>query len=240
MRLFRSAAALSLALLFSGTTAVFAKDIDVRVATFSSYQSEFRGFEAKIITPIVTGLAIDEVQNELNETFIQRARKLAADYEKDVSEMLREDPEFDGHLGVVLDYKVRTDNDKVLAIDIYEMNIAGSSSTVHAFYNFDKKSGKLIELGDLFNEKADYTKVINDYILGEMRRINKKKRGVFWIAPKDEQGFRSIKAKQNFFINDKGNIVICFDKYEVAPGAAGSPEFEIPRRVAGPYLAKNK
>ncbi|MCD8162316.1 MAG: hypothetical protein LUE09_02440 [Synergistaceae bacterium] len=165
MRLFRSAAALSLALLFSGTTAVFAKDIDVRVATFSSYQSEFRGFEAKIITPIVTGLAIDEVQNELNETFIQRARKLAADYEKDVSEMLREDPEFDCHLGVVLDYKVRTDNDKVLAIDIYEMNIAGSYSTVHAFYNFDKKSGKLIELGDLFNEKADYTKVINDYIL---------------------------------------------------------------------------
>ncbi|MCD8162317.1 MAG: RsiV family protein [Synergistaceae bacterium] len=73
-----------------------------------------------------------------------------------------------------------------------------------------------------------------------MRRINKKKRGVFWIAPKDEQGFRSIKAKQNFFINDKGNIVICFDKYEVAPGDAGSPEFEIPRRVAGPYLAKNK
>lgn len=239
MRLFRSAAAaLSLALLFSGTTAAFAKDIDVRIATLSTYQSEFRGFEAKIVTPIVTGLAVDEVQNELNGAFMQRARQLAANYEKDVSEMMKDDPAFDGHMGVVLDYKVRTDNDKVLAVDIYEMNIAGSSSTVHAFYNFDKKSGKLIELGDLFNEKADYTKVINDYILGEMRRINKKEKGIFWIAPKDEQGFRSIKAKQNFFINDKGNIVICFDKYEVAPGAAGSPEFEIPRRVAAPYLAK--
>ena len=68
MRLFRSAAAaLSLALLFSGTTAAFAKDIDVRIATLSTYQSEFRGFEAKIVTPIVTGLAVDEVQNELND-----------------------------------------------------------------------------------------------------------------------------------------------------------------------------
>lgn len=185
MRLFRSAAAaLSLALLFSGTTAAFAKDIDVRIATLSTYQSEFRGFEAKIVTPIVTGLAVDEVQNELNDAFMQRARHLAADYEKDVSEMMKDDPAFDGHMGVVLDYKVRTDNDKVLAVDIYEMNIAGSSSTVHAFYNFDKKSGKLIELGDLFNEKADYTKVINDYILGEMRRINKKRRVSSGSRPK--------------------------------------------------------
>lgn len=238
MRHFRgAAAALSLALLLGGAAA-WAENIDVRVETFSTYQSEFRGFEAKIVTPVVTGLAIDRVQNELNDSFRQRAGKLAADYEREVGETLRDDPEFSGHLGVVLDYRVRTDNDKVLAIDVYEMNIAGSSSTKHSFYNFDKKSGKLIELGGLFNGKADYAKVISDYISKEMRRQNKLEKGTFWLAPQDEQGFRVIKPGQNFFINDKGNIVICFDKYEVAPGAAGSPEFEIPRRVAGPYLAK--
>ncbi len=238
MRHFRNAAAaLSLALLLGGAAA-WAENIDVRVETFSTYQSNFRGFEAKIVTPVVTGLALDGVQNELNDSFRQRAGRLAADYEREVGEMLRDDPEFSGHLGVVLDYRVRTDNDEVLAIDLYEMNIAGSSSTKHSLYNFDKKSGKLIELGGLFNEKADYVKVISDHISKEMRRQNKLGKGTFWLAPQEEEGFCAIKPGQNFFINDRGNIVICFDKYEVAPGAAGSPEFEIPRKVVGPYLAK--
>ncbi|MDY3927926.1 MAG: RsiV family protein [Clostridia bacterium] len=40
-----------------------------------------------------------------------------------------------------------------------------------------------------------------------------------------------MKEDQNFYINDSGNIVICFDKYEVAAGAQGCPEFEIPKSV---------
>ncbi|MDO5115559.1 MAG: RsiV family protein [Synergistaceae bacterium] len=237
MKFFRGAAALSLALMLAGTAC--AGEIDVKVSTFSVYESKFGNYEAKIVTPIFTGLAIDDYQRELNDSLMARGRKTAAQYEAEVGEMMNDKMADGGHLGVTLSYDVRVDNEKLLTVDLYELTIVGSSSTTHTFYNFDKKTGLPVELSSFFNGKADYVKIISDYIRGEMRRLNKKGEGPFWIAPQDSGGFSSIKPNQNFFVNDKGNIVICFDKYEVAPGAAGSPEFEIPRRAVAPWLKKN-
>lgn len=39
--------------------------------------------------------------------------------------------------------------------------------------------------------------------------------------------FGSIRSDIDFYINEAGNPVIVFDKYEVAPGFMGRPEFEI-------------
>lgn len=43
--------------------------------------------------------------------------------------------------------------------------------------------------------------------------------------------FHWIREDANFFFADNGNLVIRFDEYEVAPGAYGCPQFEIPREV---------
>ena len=38
-------------------------------------------------------------------------------------------------------------------------------------------------------------------------------------------------ADTPFYINEKGNPVVVFEKYEIAPGALGRPEFEIERQT---------
>ena len=68
-------------------------------------------------------------------------------------------------------------------------------------------------------------------IINEMRKQNEEGTGYFWVDEDDIDPFKKIKEAQNFFINDNGNIVICFDKYDVAAGAQGCPEFEIPNEV---------
>lgn len=85
-------------------------------------------------------------------------------------------------------------------------------------------------LPGLFKDDADYVSVISEYITSEMKRLNAEENGMFFIdgEENDFDGFKEIKPDQNFYINENGNIVICFDKYEVAAGAQGSPEFEIP------------
>ena len=40
-------------------------------------------------------------------------------------------------------------------------------------------------------------------------------------------GFTTITPETNFYINEAGNPIIVFQKYEIAAGAAGMPEFEI-------------
>ena len=204
----------------------------VRVVTFGRYEVKNNGYEANVVTPKIEGLLNKELEDKLNSEFKENSDAVIAAFEKDIKELEKEYGS-DFHMGVEANYVVRTDNDEVLAIDTYIVNLAGSSSTKHSFYTIDKKKGTLIELKDLFKKDADYITPISDYITEEMRKQNSEGTAYFWIGNEDEivEGFERIKEDQSFFINNSGNIVICFDKYEVAPGAYGCPEFEIPREV---------
>lgn len=204
----------------------------VRVVTFGRYEVKNDSYEANVVTPKIEGLLNKELEDKLNSEFKENSDAVIAAFEKDIKELEKEYGS-DFHMGVEANYVVRTDNDEVLAIDTYIVNLAGSSSTKHSFYTIDKKKGTLIELKDLFKKDADYITPISDYITEEMRKQNSEGTAYFWIGNEDEivEGFERIKEDQSFFINNSGNIVICFDKYEVAPGAYGCPEFEIPREV---------
>lgn len=202
----------------------------VRVVTFGRFEVQEDGYEAKVVTPKVEGLLNKELEEKLNKEFQENANAIICAFEKDVKE-LKEVYGDDFHLGIEADYIVRTDNEDILAIDSYIVNTVASSSTKHSFYNIDKKTGTLIELESLFKKEADYVTPISEYIISEMRKQNEEGTGYFWTDEKDIDNFEKIKENQNFFINDNGNIVICFDKYEVAPGAQGCPEFEIPNEV---------
>lgn len=202
----------------------------VRVVTFGRFEVQKDGYEAKVVTPKIEGLLNQELEDKLNREFQEHADAVICAFEKDVKALQKEYGD-SFHLGVEANYTVRTDNEDVLAIDSYIVNTAASSSTRHIFYNIDKKTGTLIELASLFQEDADYITPISAYLIGEMRSQNQKGTGYFWADEEDIENFETIKEDQNFFINDNGNIVICFDKYEVAAGAQGCPEFEIPNEV---------
>lgn len=202
----------------------------VRVVTFGRFEVQEDGYEAKIVTPKIEGLLNKELEEKLNKEFQENANAVICAFEKDVKE-LKEVYGDDFHLGVEANYTVRTDNEDILAIDSYIVNTVASSSTKHSFYNIDKKTGILIELESLFKKDADYVTPISEHIISEMRKQNEEGTGYFWVDEDDIAPFEKIKEAQNFFINDNGNIVICFDKYEVAAGAQGCPEFEIPNEV---------
>ena len=68
-------------------------------------------------------------------------------------------------------------------------------------------------------------------------RMEKDKDVVYWIDGENEEwSFSMIEDNQNFYFSNKGNIVIVFDKYEVGPGATGTPEFEINKQIYEKYL----
>ena len=80
-------------------------------------------------------------------------------------------------------------------------------------------------------EGSDYINVISENIINQMReRTKKDPTDVYWIDGEIDT-FTKIKKDQGFYINDKNELVICFDKYEVAPGSSGLVEFVIPNEV---------
>lgn len=46
----------------------------------------------------------------------------------------------------------------------------------------------------------------------------------FW-----KEEWKGIEEDTKFYVNHAGNPVIVFERYEIAPGAAGQQEFEIAR-----------
>lgn len=205
----------------------------VRVITFGRYENSDNGYEAKVLVPKIEGLLDKELEDRLNNEFRENADSVIAAYERDVKALKKEFGDETIHMSIESNYEIKTDNDDILALDVYIFYASGSSSTKHSFYTIDKRTGELLTLEGLFRKDSDYVSVLSEYIKGEMKRLNEEEEGMFWIDGEEDifDGFSKISPEQNFYINDEGNIVICFDKYEVAAGAQGSPEFEIPSDV---------
>jgi len=71
----------------------------------------------------------------------------------------------------------------------------------------------------------DYIDLVNEQIQQQIKERQENGNGDFFAPEKG--GFETISAEQNFYINAAGNVVIVFEKYEIAPGSMGNVEFEI-------------
>lgn len=235
----KKAAALSAAALICFAGAAAAEEAAFSLHTLGVYRSDLHDFSAEIATFYISGPASGRVIGALNAELAALARRAVKEYEQEVSSAFKDSSRPHGHLAVTLGSAVKTDNDKIFAFDIFRTEAAGSSSENHRFYCFDKKSGSLIELKDLFSPGYDYVGEISGIVKKQMRAANKSEDAHYQIAP-EPGGFDAIRPDHNFYINGSGNIVICFDKYEVAPGAFGSPEFEIPYDAGNRSLSKQQ
>ena len=203
----------------------------VRVVTFGRFEVQEENYDAKVNIPKIEGLLNKDLENKLNKELADNANTIITAFENDIRQMeeLYGDKNF--HLSVNADYIVKTNNEDILAVDFYFTTIEASSVTSHRFYNIDKKAGTLITLDSLFKKNADYITPISNYILDEMKNENENNGGFYFLDGDEDERFTKIRKDQNFYINNDGNLVICFDEYEIAAGAQGSPEFLIPDDV---------
>lgn len=208
----------------------------IKVITLDRYQVEEENYSADIKTPKLEsdedtpGIdAVNEAVQKDRDALIAEYKEIFEAYAND--ESLAEDDGLTNHYSVDADYEVVTDNDDYFVLHFSVAKVAASAQQIDRYYNIDRKTGEMVELKDLFQEGSDYVKVISDIIKEQMKQQMAEDENVYyWLEDEiDEWNFKQIKEDQNFYINDKGNLVISFDEYEVAPGYMGAVSFEIPR-----------
>ena len=104
-------------------------------------------------------------------------------------------------------------------------------------FTINKKTGERVELEDLFYAGADYITPISEEIISQMRaRMKENPEVEYWIDSEDdpESDFSRIREDQDFYIDDEGRLVICFNELEAAPMSMGTVEFIIPDKVLAP------
>lgn len=213
----------------------------VKVLIFKEYTINEDKYKTNIKVPSIEGLENKALEDMLNQKYISENKKLYEDFIADMEELKEKD---NGHLGIDSGYVVKTDNENILSIGRYVVNTVGSSSTTFKYDTIDKKNSVLITLPSLFKDNK-YIEIISENIKEQMREQMKlDSNKIYWIA--DENGksnmdiFKNIKEDQSFYINDKYQLVISFDKYEVAPGYMGIVEFTIPTDILSNVLVSNE
>lgn len=211
----------------------------VRVLSIRDFTINENNFIAEFDTPRIQGLEDGEIQDLLNNKYIEENKALYEEFVKDMNS-LKEGGHEDAHLGVFTGFEVVTDNENILSIGRYVVNVAGSSSTIFKYDTIDKNNKILITLPSLFKNDS-YIQIISEEIKNQMKaRMEDDEDLYYWLEDEIEDfNFKEISKNQNFYINEDYKLVISFDKYEVAPGYMGVQEFIIPTEILNPILVSN-
>lgn len=164
------------------------------------------------------GDAAEHINNDVNELADQLMEQFYNDLELVGDE---------GHSSIFVDYDVVFNTQGWFTLKLNVNIEAGSGNRYFVYYNVNRNTGEIVKLADLFNT-SDFNEILIDIIIEEMHsKMEEDSNVIYWT--KDTgfgQEFASIDDR-NFYFNEDGNLVIPFDKYEVAPGAMGCPEFVI-------------
>ena len=199
-------------------------------SAFASTRTGQNGIELKLSSPHISGLGDSEAEERINTLFDEYADKIIAQYEADVAAVAGKE---EGHISISSSYSVPVDSDRQLTVAIDTTIIMASSQQCTTYYNIDKQTGELVPLSGLFKGGADYVTVISDEIKRQMRaQMDADDDVYYWLdSDVEDWNFTSIAQDQQYYVNENGELVISFDKYDIAPGYMGSVSFTIPKDV---------
>lgn len=135
----------------------------------------------------------------------------------------------EGYHDLYIDSEVLTDDERWFSLELVLYQGAGSGYERHCHYTIDKLTGKRSVLADFFEE--NYVEMISEEIKKQMREQMTADEGViYWLDDElmGDENFDQIAEDQDFYVNKDGQVVVCFNEYDVAPGYMGCVEFVLP------------
>ena len=157
------------------------------------------------------------------------------DMEATVEELIRQFEDTlseEGYHGLHVSQEVVTDNERYYTVKLSVLETEASGYE-------NNQTGNVVTLEDLFVEGSDYISAISENIKTQMQEQMAADEGVIYFLDNDDMpefNFQGITEQTNFYFNEKDELVIAFDEYEVAPGSMGAPEFVIPQEVTAAIL----
>lgn len=213
-----------------------------KVLTIRSYEETKENITTTVDIPEIqleaateeTTLAITDVNAKIKELVSNYTDEKYAEIEEGKTTFLESGGTLEEwnarDIEVNVDYEVKHQSETTLSLLIDGWISWFNFEEFRKFYNIDLVTGKELTLIDLLGENA------YEYAEAEvMKQINKMIEEdpnlLFWgINEPEDMGNEFIGVDKNtpFYINSEGNVVISYNKYDIAPGSMGILEFEIP------------
>lgn len=219
-----------------------------KVLTIRSYETTEDITTTKVQVPEVeVENATEEVTNTITDInaeisalvdeFTAQKQKEAEEYKEAFLETGGTEEEWEERsIDINVNYEVKHQSDTTLSLLVDAWMSSVNFQEERHFYNIDLVTGKTLTLTDLLGENAyeDASALVKAQM--EERVAEDPEELTYWGINSSTEGFEDIEgfdypgvtAETPFYINEDGNVVISFNKYDVAPGYMGIQEFEIP------------
>lgn len=204
-----------------------------RLLTFRSYEKDEGDWKIAVEIPSVEMIAEDTkgLDKALNQEiydmcsrYAEEAEARAMEYKKAFMETGGTEEEWEAHnIQIHVGYEIKSQTQDYLSFAVTGTENWISAYSETRYYSIDLKNHKMVTLADVLGD--DYARIAGDSIKAQMEQM-KAEQGIEFWAPEDG-GFAGVAEDTRFYMNEAGNPVIVFQKYEIAPGAYGQLEFEV-------------
>ena len=146
-----------------------------------------------------------------------------------------------GYESLCFMHEIAAETDDLLSISVTSCTEEDDNYLQTNHFVFDKSTGNSLPLRSLFGKDVDYITPLSENIKEQMRKEMEEDSYVQYSLDSSENpetDFKSIRPDQDYYINEDGNLVICFDIEEVAPLYMGAAEFIIPQEITDTLLSK--
>lgn len=200
------------------------------VVTLKNYFEQKDNVSYSVRQPAVAddqGQVQDDVVNQqiqqAIDTYLADAQQRIEEYKEAYLATGGTEEEFlSRNIQVQVDYQVFSQTEDTLSFALYMDENWVNSYGIVKYYNLDLQTGQPLTLQDLLGD--NWQSMVNEEIAAQIQQ--QEQEGVPYLI--DESTFSGVTDQTKFYINDQHQIVIVFDKYEIAPGSSGRPEFVLP------------
>ncbi|MBI9012138.1 MAG: DUF3298 domain-containing protein [Clostridiales bacterium] len=212
------------------------KDIPVikniaAVLTFTSYETESDELFGEITVPevIIEDTNLDEFINETIQSqvsiVLEEAQINAEGYkEAYLATGGTEEGYENKNMTVSVDYEIFTQDEEYLSFRVYSHESLAAVYASNLYFTVDLKEKRLLTLEDLLGN--DYINIMTTTVLEAIEKDAKDNPNKYFDDYKTPE-FK-VRGDIDFYLTTDHKLMIVFQKYELAPGAMGRLEFEIP------------
>jgi hypothetical protein len=186
--------------------------------------SEADGYTYEQTFPRLQGLADMPVQDAINAQILTEVTAIVDEFVAGTEGAV--DPA-DLQSGLRGGYEVSRIDDDLLSTRVFASPyFAGAAhpGSVQATFNFDLRTGKRLTLADLFTPGSPYLATLSE----QSRQLLAAQPGIGDLPEFVTPGTEPTEANFAHWTLSDQDLVITFDQYQVAPGAAGTPHVSIP------------
>ena len=208
----------------------------VKVVTFRDYEytsdrniADIEVPEIKLEETLEDSKASEKLKrttDEINVEIQEITNKLVEYFEKHL-----EDEQ--GYQEIIVKSNVLATTQDYFTLKLFCYQGAGSGYQWNYYFTIDLNTGERLQMQDVFKDGADYITPISENIKEQMQaQMAEDEMVCYWLDQEiEELNFKTITDETAFYLNESGNVVICFNEGDVAPMYMGAVEFEIPAEV---------